>query len=129
MTNDIRGPASRRQATYWWPIFMVCLAIVGVGSTLFLGVGDVRSTLAFGFLITGPGCALIGVILPTRGLERLALGIAVSLGLEVVAGEIMIFSGGWAPTAAVVALGVVTMLLSLAEAAGLSPARPCASES
>ena len=108
---SVRVPRSR------WvpPVALVVLAYAAA----FLVVADagppLRPVVVLGFLLTGPGLAVVRLARIGSPLVQWTLAVAVSLALDVVVSTGLLFARWWAATSALAVLVVVTELAALAD--------------
>jgi hypothetical protein len=86
----------------------LALAAVALAATVAPAGGDVRLAAVLPFLLLAPGLALIPLVRLSERLAQFMLGVALSLTLDVLAGQVMLVLG-WHPAAAVAALAVICL--------------------
>ena len=72
--------------------------------------GPLQPLLVGWFLLVCPGMAFVPMLRVGSPLLELALGVAVSLGLGVVVGQVMVFTDTWSPLGGLLVLSVVTLV-------------------
>ncbi len=90
--------------TFGWPVLIILSAIVSA-ATMLTGIDSpLRVAFSFIFLLVGTGMAWVPLLKIQDGLIELVLGIALSIGLGVVAGQIMVYFHIWSPRWGLLAL-------------------------
>ena len=92
------------------------LPVLGAAATAAVaaagGDGPLRATRVVGFLLLCPGVALALAIGVRGAWETLALGITLSIAVDVLVAAAFMYSGAWSPTAVFVVLLCVTAAAS-----------------
>lgn len=92
-----------------WAVLAPLSALLAVTSVV-AGFGAPLQPLLVGwFLLVCPGMAFVPLLRVGSPLLELALGAAVSIGLGVVVGQVMVFTDMWSPLGGLLALSVVTV--------------------
>jgi hypothetical protein len=92
-----------------WAVLAPLSALLAVTSVV-AGFGAPLQPLLVGwFLLVCPGMAFVPLLRVGSPLLELALGAAVSIGLGVVVGQVMVFTDMWSPLGGLLALTVVTV--------------------
>jgi len=79
----------------WWPSVIVASAAIVTAATLFHAGAPVRPVAAFWFLLVCPGMAF-APLLPIRDrLIQFGFAVALSIGLDGVVSEAMLYTGAW----------------------------------
>jgi hypothetical protein len=82
-----------------WPVGIILAAVV-TAILVFSGVGaGARPYVVLGFALVCPGMALVRLLGIGDPLLEVAVAIALSIGVEVLASLAMIFAGLWSPKA------------------------------
>ncbi|HZU12930.1 MAG TPA: hypothetical protein VFB58_08830 [Chloroflexota bacterium] len=71
--------------------------------------GATREVLAFTFLLVCPGYALLGVWKQKHNLQRLVLAVAVSVTVEAIVSEVMVYARIWSLDGAMLLLAAMTI--------------------
>ncbi len=80
-----------------WPAVIVASA-AATGLMALLGIqGPVRALVTIGFLCTGPGMALVPLLRLEHGWVNATLAVAVSLALDSIVAESMLYARVWSP--------------------------------
>jgi hypothetical protein len=113
-----------------WPTIITCSAVGSVLATLVEPMQPLRPVLAFWFLLVCPGMAFVRLLGLSDSLAECALAVALSLALDTLVGEALLFAGAWSPAwglAALVALSIGGAAIQVGRSAGLAPGAvvPC----
>jgi hypothetical protein len=122
---DFDGAAADRPAPFgrWlWPA-MLAFSAGGAGV---LGLADVhtpaRATMTLWFLLVCPGMAYVRLLRVRSYLYTWSLAVALSLALDSLVAETMLYVGVWSPTwglAILIGLSLVGLALELARSASV----------
>lgn len=84
-----------------------------------------RVPVVLGFLLIGPGLAIVRLLGIPAATAQLSLGIALSMALDVLVPAALLYSGAWSPSSALVILAALTIAAALVEVVldATSPAR------
>jgi uncharacterized membrane protein len=81
----------------WWPIIIVASAI-GAGLAVVSDLGSpIRPLISFWFLLTCPGMAFVRLLRVEGRLTELTLAIGLSIAIDTIVAEAMLYAGAWSP--------------------------------
>lgn len=93
-----------------WPLILIASGIA-IGIIQMLDVeGPIRPLLAFWFLLICPGMAFVPLLKMKQALIELTTAIALSLTLNTIVAEIMIYTDTWSDDWAVAVLIAITII-------------------
>ncbi len=92
-----------------WPVIVIASVIATCGLVLTDNSSLLRTVLGLWFMLCVPGLAFVPLLRAVDRLFAVGLIIAISLGLNTLVGEIMLYGGFWSPKGGL----VIVALLSL----------------
>jgi hypothetical protein len=96
--------------TIVWPVLIVVSAVVTAATMLMNIDSPFRVLFGFVFFLIGPGMAWVRLLRLNDALMELTLGVALSIALGVIVGEIMIYFRIWSPQWGLLALICLAMV-------------------
>ena len=100
----------------WWPISIICLALLVDVAIAARVAQPARGLLVFGFLLVAPGMAFVPLLRIRKTAIELTLAIALSLALDTFVSEAMMLGHVWSVGTALtvlILLSIVGALLQL----------------
>jgi hypothetical protein len=95
--------------TVWYPLIIILLAI----ATCVVVLGDfsspIRPFLVFSFLLVCPGLAFIHLLRFGNLLVEWTLAVALSIGIDTLVAEAMLYSGLWSSGRSLGAITIITL--------------------
>jgi uncharacterized membrane protein len=97
------------RAGWLWPVLIIlsalAISIMTFGDSQFV----LRPVVALWFLVICPGKALVGVLRISEKLTELTLAVALSLVIDAVVSEALIYVGLWSPKSSLAVIVAITM--------------------
>jgi hypothetical protein len=87
----------------------LALAVAAVAVMLVPAGDGIRIVAVLPFLVLAPGLSLIPLLRLGDRLAELVLGVALSLSLDLLVAQVMVYADGWRPEAGVVAIAGICL--------------------
>jgi hypothetical protein len=92
-----------------WPAIIATSAIATVLASLGEGNQPLRSGVAFWFLLVCPGMAFVRLLGLSEPFSEWAVAVALSVALDTVVGEVLLFAGAWSAASGLTALAALSI--------------------
>ena len=95
---------------WFWPVLVIVSVVATCGLVLTDNSSPLRTILGLWFMVCVPGLAFVPLLRAVDRLFAAGLVVAISLGLNTVVGEIMLYSGVWSPKGGLVIVAGLSLI-------------------
>ncbi len=92
-----------------WPVLVVIWTAAACGLVLAGAESPLRAVVGLGFMLIVPGLAFVPLLGAIDRLLAAGLVAAISLGLNTLVGEAMLYGGVWSPTGGLIVVAVLSL--------------------
>lgn len=105
-----RSTLAQRRARQIGAVLLIALTLAALVAELLTTTGTWRLVLTMAFVAIAPGWAVVGYARDAPLAFRWGVGVALSIGIGMITGQVMLLLHLWHPRAAVLLLGVLTLV-------------------